>query len=96
AGSLWTTYQIKNGFFKGLGFGGGPTYKSAVYVDIKNIMQVPGYVVADAVLFYKKEKWMAQINFRNITNTVYYTSPSFAGAMPGEPFNVVISAKASL
>lgn len=96
AGSFWATYQIQEGFFKGLGFGGGPRYKSGVYADAKNLLRVPGYIVVDAVLFYKKQNWQFQVNFKNITNEVYYTTPTFSGALPGEPFNVQISAKARL
>jgi iron complex outermembrane recepter protein len=96
AGSLWATYQIQSGFFKGFGFGGGPTVKSGVYVDARNLLRIPGYIVADAVLFYKRENWQVQVNFRNITNEIYYATPTFAGALPSEPFNFTVSAKARL
>ncbi len=96
AGSLWATYQIQTGFFKGFGFGGGPTVKAGTYVDARNLLRIPGYIVADAVLFYKRENWQVQINFRNITNEVYYATPTFAGALPSEPFNFTVSAKARI
>lgn len=93
AGSLWTTYELQSGLFKGLGFGGGPTYKSGIYVDAKNMLRIPGYIVADAVLFYRRQNWQVQVNFRNITNEIYYATPTFSGALPSEPFHVTISAK---
>lgn len=96
AGSLWATYELQSGFLKGLGFGGGPTYKSGVYVDAKNMLRLPGYIVADAVLFYRRSHWQLQVNFRNITNETWYATPTFAGALPGEPFNFTISAKARI
>ncbi|MBS0617886.1 MAG: TonB-dependent siderophore receptor [Spirochaetes bacterium] len=96
AGSLWATYEIQAGFFKGLGFGGGPSYKSGVYADAKNLLRVPGYIIADAVLFYKRHHWQVQVNFKNITNEIYYTTPTFSGALPGEPFNFTVAAKARI
>lgn len=96
SGSFWATYEIQSGFFKGFGFGGGPTVKSGIYVDARNLYRIPGFVVADAVLFYKRQNWQVQINFRNITNEIYYATPTFAGALPSEPFNFTISAKARL
>jgi iron complex outermembrane receptor protein len=32
AGSAWATYEFQSGFVKGFGIGGGPTFKSGVYV----------------------------------------------------------------
>ncbi|MFO1469906.1 MAG: TonB-dependent siderophore receptor [Turneriella sp.] len=96
SGSFWATYELQSGFLKGLGFGGGPTFKSGVYVDALNLFRVPGYIVADAVLFYKRQNWLIQVNFRNITNEIYYATPSFNGALPSEPFNFTISAKARI
>lgn len=93
SGSFWVTYELQSGFLKGLGFGGGPTFKSGVYVDALNLFRVPGYIVADAVLFYRRQNWQFQVNFRNITNEIYYATPSFNGALPSEPFNFTISAK---
>lgn len=96
SGSLWATYEIQSGLLKGFGFGGGPTVKSGLYVDARNLLRIPGFVVADAVLFYKRQNWQVQVNFRNITNEIYYATPTFAGALPSEPFNFTISAKARL
>ncbi|HMY11503.1 MAG TPA: TonB-dependent receptor, partial [Turneriella sp.] len=95
-GNFWITYELQSGILKGLGFGGGPTVKSGLYVDALNLLRVPGYVVADAVLFYKQQNWQLQANFRNITNEVYFATPTFSGALPGEPFNFTISAKARI
>lgn len=96
AGSAWATYELQSGVLKGFGFGGGPTFKSGVYVDARNFLRLPGYVVADAVLFYKRQNWQLQVNFRNVTNDIYYATPTFSGALPSEPFNVTISAKARI
>lgn len=95
-GNFWITYELQSGILKGLGFGGGPTVKSGLYVDALNLLRVPGYIVADAVLFYKRQNWQLQANFRNLTNEVYFATPTFSGALPGEPFNFTISAKARL
>lgn len=94
--NFWVTYEMQSGFLKGLGFGGGPSAKSGIYVDAANLKEVPGYVVLDAVLFYRLPHLQLQANFRNLTNEIYFATPSFSGALPGEPFNFTLSAKGQL
>ncbi|MXS85939.1 TonB-dependent siderophore receptor [Nitrosomonas sp. HPC101] len=87
-GNLWATYQIQSGFARGLTFGFGATYKGDSYADNLNLLKVPSYVVFDAAASYSIKKVDLAINVKNLTNKTYYTNPTFAGALPGNPLSV--------
>jgi iron complex outermembrane recepter protein len=64
-GSLWAIYELQRGAAKGLGFGGG------VFVvgDRPGTTSlVDAYLLADAVLYYRRNNWRFQVNFQNLTN----------------------------
>lgn len=86
-GNLWTTYQIQNGLARGLMFGFGATYKGDAYADSLNLLKVPSYVVFDAAISYRIKKVDLAVNVKNLTNKTYYTNPTFAGALPGNPLS---------
>lgn len=87
-GNLWATYQIQTGFARGLMFGFGTTYKGNTFADNLNLLKVPSYVVFDAAVSYSIKKVDLAINVKNLTNKTYYTNPTFAGALPGDPLSV--------
>ena len=90
--SVWQTYRIQNGAARGLTFGFGVTHKSDAFADNLNLLRVPDYTVFDAAVSYRntyrKARWEAALNFRNLTDTTYFVSPTFAGALPADPRSV--------
>ncbi len=90
--SAWAKYTIQEGAFKGVGFGLGGRYLSSQSGDIANSFDLPSYTVLDAALFYEKDNFRAQLNFKNITDK-YYAVGSYSDTyvLPGEPFNVTAS-----
>lgn len=86
-GSLWSTYQIQDGLARGLMFGFGVTYKGDSYADTLNLLKIPSYVVLDAAVSYRIKKVDLAVNIKNLTDKTYYTNPTFAGALPGNPLS---------
>ncbi|MEH2275572.1 MAG: TonB-dependent siderophore receptor [Nostoc sp.] len=90
--SLWTTYQLQRGNLKGLGFGLGVYYVGDRAGDLANTYVIPSYLRFDSSIFYRRDNWRAQLNFRNLFDTEYYLgSPNSdrLGVIPGAPFSVV-------
>jgi iron complex outermembrane recepter protein len=87
AANLWSTYQIQNGLARGLTFGFGLTYKGDTFADSLNLLRVPSYVVFDAAVFYRIKRMDLAVNIRNLTDKTYFTNPTFAGALPGDPLS---------
>lgn len=86
-GHLWSTYQIQSGLARGLMFGFGVTYKGDAYADSLNLLKVPSYVVLDAAVSYRIKKVDLAVNIKNLTDKTYFTNPTFAGALPGNPLS---------
>ncbi len=88
AASLGTSYEIQAGDFKGLGIGGGLTYRDNIFTTNDNRRSLPAYTTLDLVLFYRQKTFEAQLNFYNVTNTEYFRNGSNGGGLPGTPFTV--------
>ncbi|MFQ5881971.1 MAG: TonB-dependent siderophore receptor [Candidatus Methylomirabilales bacterium] len=86
--AFWTTYEIQSGPLRGLGFGGGLTFKGSVFNDRQNNQRIPSYTLGDLVLFYRRGLFEARVNFNNVTDTDYFTNGLFGSAAPGEPLTV--------
>jgi iron complex outermembrane receptor protein len=86
--SLWNSYEIQEGIVRGLTFGLGVTHKGNAYADNLNLLKVPSYTVLDAAIAYRQPRWEVAVNLKNLTDATYYTNPTFAGALPGEPLSV--------
>ncbi len=91
--SLWSNYQVQSGFAEGINFGIGAVHKGNSFADAFNTFEVPSYTVYNAVVGYKQPKWEAALIFNNISNKTYYTSATFAGALPGDPRSVYATLK---
>jgi iron complex outermembrane recepter protein len=91
--SIFSNYKIQSGFAEGVSFGIGAVHKGDAYADSLNLYKVPSYTVYNAVVAYKQPKWEATIVLDNLTNKTYYTSPTFAGALPGSPRSLFASLK---
>jgi iron complex outermembrane receptor protein len=87
--SGWAKYTIQDGMFKGVGFGLGARYVGSQAGDSNNSFEIPSYALLDAALYYEKDNFSAQVNFKNITDKRYFNgsyNEFYVG--PGEPFNV--------
>lgn len=91
--SLWSNYQIQSGFAQGISFGIGAVHKGESYADALNALVIPSYTVFNAVIGYKQPKWEAAVTMNNLTDKTYYTSPTFSGALPGDPRSVYATLK---
>lgn len=91
--SLWSNYQIQSGFAQGLSLGIGAVHKGESYADQLNLFEIPSYTVFNAVVGYKQPKWEAAVIMNNLTDKTYYTSPTFAGALPGDPRSIFATLK---
>lgn len=89
SGSVWTTYTIQSGDLEGLGFGLGLyLFGEREGLLPNNDFEIPGYFRADASIFYRRDRWRAAVNFKNIFNEKYYETQGFL-VYPQAPFTVL-------
>jgi iron complex outermembrane receptor protein len=88
-GGLWTTWQFPWGPVKGLGAGFGVRYVGDRAGDLDNSFALPDYTVFDAAVFYRYGPLNVQVNLKNFTDEVYFTSRSRTFVEPGEPLTVL-------
>ncbi|WP_206602826.1 TonB-dependent siderophore receptor [Leptolyngbya ohadii] len=91
SGSFWTTYEIQQGSLEGLGFGLGLFLVGDRFGDFENTYTLPGYVRADAAIYYRRNNWRAALNFQNLLDEDYirYSEGYREANTPGDPFTVV-------
>lgn len=87
AASLWTSYEVQGGDFRGLGFGIGAYYLSERQGDANNSFQVPSYTRFDGAVFYKVSRALtARLNVYNLTDRELLLNPTRAPFfMPDAP-----------
>lgn len=89
AASLWTTYEIQRGDFQGLGFGLGLFYVGDRAGDDANTFEIPSYLTTDASIFYKRDRFRAAVNVRNLFDIDYFESGfNQTRVFPGSPLTV--------
>ncbi|MDV2998232.1 MAG: Vitamin B12 transporter BtuB [Chroococcidiopsis sp. SAG 2025] len=88
--SLWTTYEIQKGSLQGLGFGLGLFYIGERQGDLDNSFQLDSYFRTDAALFYRRDRFKAAINVRNLFDIDYVAFPvgGRVNVLRGEPFTI--------
>jgi iron complex outermembrane recepter protein len=87
--NLWTTYELQSGNLKGLGFGLGIFYYGDRQGDLENTFELPGYTRTDASIFYKRDKFRASLNIRNLFDVDYWVSAQNRNrVIPGDPLTV--------
>ncbi|WP_425463644.1 TonB-dependent siderophore receptor [Methylobacterium oryzihabitans] len=98
SGSVWTTYQVEDGFWRGLGLGVGVTYVGSRFGDISNTYKVGAYTRVDAAVFYDlNEHARFSLNLRNLTDARYIEQPfNPVNNLPGAPFSVLATITAKL
>ncbi len=78
-GSLWTTYQIQNGQWKGTKFGGGIVARGVREGDNANSFQLPAYAVVNLTTGYdwkltESHVLTLQLNVENLFDKEYFTT----------------------
>ena len=81
--SLWNRYQIS----PRVGAGAGLIYRSDMFAAIDNTVTLPGYVRADAAIFYTlTERVKLQANIENLFDARYFiNADSNTNISPGSP-----------
>jgi iron complex outermembrane recepter protein len=88
SGSLWAVYELQAGTLKGLGLGAGIFAVSDFPVNSQDdTAEAPGYVRTDALLYYRRDNWRAQLNIDNLFDTEYFETP-FEQVIYGAPFTI--------
>lgn len=88
--NLWTTYTIQTGDLAGLGFGLGLFYVADRPGDLDNTFTLPDYFRTDASIYYRRDKFRVQLNFKNLFDTRYFESAGGRNRIfPGAPFEVL-------
>jgi catecholate siderophore receptor len=84
--SLWNRYDVN----RRLGVGLGLIARSRSYASISNAVKLPGYVRADAALYYRLPNGLrAQLNVENLFGANYFPSASNDNNIaPGRPRTV--------
>ncbi|GAB4190173.1 MAG: TonB-dependent siderophore receptor [Coleofasciculaceae cyanobacterium] len=90
SGSIWTTYQIQTGQLEGLGFGLGVFVVGDRKGDLANTFELPGYTRTDASIFYRRDRWKAAVNVKNLFGVDYFENAiSRNSVSPGAPFTIL-------
>jgi iron complex outermembrane recepter protein len=90
SGSIWTTYQIQTGQLEGLGFGLGVFVVGDRKGDLANTFELPGYTRTDASIFYRRDRWQAAVNVKNLFGVDYFENAiSRNSVSPGAPFTIL-------
>jgi catecholate siderophore receptor len=77
--NLWNTYKLGGGWKIGGGAEGKSErdvygYSTTASNYIHNPNKAPSYIRYDAMLSYAKERYLVQLNVKNLLNTTYYDS----------------------
>jgi iron complex outermembrane recepter protein len=87
--NLSAVYEFQQGDFKGLGIGGSMLFVGSSPGDLSNTFDLPAYIRTDALLYYKRDNWKAQLNFENLFNVNYFGSSFDRNSVfSGAPFTV--------
>ncbi|WP_236975110.1 TonB-dependent receptor [Membranihabitans maritimus] len=93
-GGFWTKYTMNSGLLKGLGIGIGSNFvTNRVTFDTYTLgLKLPGYVVADAAVYYKVDRFNISVNFNNIFDKTHWTGGySYTRLFPGAPRNYLLN-----
>ena len=93
-GGVWGKFTIDQGLLEGLGIGFGSNFISErVTFDTYTLgLKLPGYVVSDAAIFYKVDRFNISANFNNLFNKTHWTGGySYTRLFPGAPRNYLLN-----
>lgn len=94
---LWSSYEVQDGTFKGLNFGGGMTAAGArqaalITQAMPNVdLRLPGYATFDAAASYSWKNAKLSLNVKNIFDQKYWEGSSgYTWLYQGEPLNASV------
>ncbi|MGL6342772.1 MAG: TonB-dependent siderophore receptor, partial [Waterburya sp.] len=68
SGAFWTSYEITQGVWQGLGFGSGIAVNGERPSDSENSSTLPIYLQTDTAIFYSQDNFKAAISVQNLFN----------------------------
>ncbi|MEQ9437714.1 MAG: TonB-dependent receptor [Cyclobacteriaceae bacterium] len=98
-GGIWAKYTFANGAFEGLGVSLGSnfvternTFDTYVEVDGEPLgLTLPGYVILDAALSYRVNRFNIAVNFNNVLDKTHWVGGySYTRLFPGAPRNFLL------
>jgi iron complex outermembrane receptor protein len=93
--SAWSTYEFTAPLWRGLGLGAGLYGVGAREASLPNTYRLPGYVRADAALYYQAGAWRTQLNLTNLFDRRYVTGGAASvfnyTLAPSQPFSAQLT-----
>jgi iron complex outermembrane receptor protein len=68
SGAFWTSYEIPQGVWKGMGFGSGISWNGSRSGDAENSSTLPSYLQTNAAIFYAQDDFRAAVSIQNLFN----------------------------
>lgn len=83
--NLWTVKEFANG----LGIGAGLRTVSSQFIAENNAFSLDSYATVDAMVSYRRKNLRASVNFKNLTDTEYFTRGyGSSSVLPADAFAV--------
>jgi TonB-dependent siderophore receptor len=83
--NLWAVKEFDNG----IGIGAGLRTVSSQFIAENNTFELDSYATADAMLSYRRKNVRLSVNFKNLTDTEYFTRGfGSASVLPADKFAV--------
>lgn len=90
---VFGTYSFPEGPLKGFTIGGGYNYQNKRAGDTVDILKMPAYDLAEAMIAYERENWRVQLNVYNLLDDTFpLTSVNRNKIWASEPRNFRLSA----
>jgi iron complex outermembrane recepter protein len=71
--NVWSTYELQNGWLRGVGLGFGTRYYTDQSGDLLDTFSIPAYGLMDASIFYRRGHLGWQLNAYNLADKRYFT-----------------------
>jgi iron complex outermembrane receptor protein len=89
-GGLWSTYTVGDGALQGLGIGAGVNFVTERNT-FEESLQLPGYTVVDASVFYTVNNFKITASVDNVLDETYWTGGyNYGRIFPGTPRTVLL------
>ncbi len=76
SGSVWSTYRLSDGRWRGVGVGAGVVTSGAREATLPNTFELSGFARADVMASYGRGPWNLQLNVLNVLNQHYFVGGS--------------------
>jgi len=86
--NLWSTYDLSARW----GAGGGIVHQAKMFASFSNQVELPAFTRADALVYYRMNRYRIALNAENLFDTGYYsTANGDNNISPGAPRSVQLS-----